>query len=100
MFTSSLQTAHKPPTSHATPVEAWPASSLDTSGVIVEELTTTAALESLQPEWDRLWSRSPRATPFQSPAWLLPWWRHVGCGQLMALAVHSCESPELVGLLL
>lgn len=31
-------------------------------------------------EWAALWERCPRATPFQHPAWLLPWWRHVWRG--------------------
>ena len=29
-----------------------------------------------------LWRRAPAATPFQSPAWLIPWWRHFGSGEL------------------
>ena len=36
-------------------------------------LTSDAELRSLEPEWADLWSRSS-ATPFQHPAWLLPWW--------------------------
>jgi len=41
----------------------------------VEEVTTSAEVEALAPAWDDLWRRAPGATPFQSPAWLLPWWR-------------------------
>ena len=33
-----------------------------------------AGLEALAPEWWELWRRCPAATPFQSRAWLLPWW--------------------------
>ena len=29
-----------------------------------------------------LWRRAPAATPFQAPAWLIPWWRHFGNGEL------------------
>ena len=29
-------------------------------------------------EWWDLWRRDPRATPFQCPAWLGPWWTHLG----------------------
>ena len=36
-------------------------------------LTNDAELHALEPEWADLWSRSS-ATPFQHPAWLLPWW--------------------------
>jgi CelD/BcsL family acetyltransferase involved in cellulose biosynthesis len=63
----------------------------------VEEATTTEALERLRPGWERLWASVPTATPFQSPAWLIPWWRHVGEGELLTLAVRDAD--ELVGLL-
>ncbi|MBV9538229.1 MAG: GNAT family N-acetyltransferase, partial [Acidisphaera sp.] len=33
-----------------------------------------AELNALVPEWDSLWRRAGMS-PFQSPAWLLPWWR-------------------------
>ena len=41
-------------------------------------LDTAAALEALVPEWDALWRRTARTTPFQSPHWLLPWWQAFG----------------------
>jgi CelD/BcsL family acetyltransferase involved in cellulose biosynthesis len=71
-------------------------SSLRTRSTSLEALTTTDALESLRAEWERLWRRA-RATPFQAPAWLLPWWKHVGCGQLASLAVRDADDGELVG---
>lgn len=71
-------------------------SSLRTRSTSPEALNTTAALESLRTEWERLWRRA-RATPFQSPAWLLPWWKHVGCGQLASLAVRDADEGELAG---
>ena len=43
-------------------------------------LDTDAALHALAPEWQALWARTPTATPFASPAWLLPWWRQFGTG--------------------
>jgi hypothetical protein len=52
-------------------------------------------LAALRPEWRALWRRCPAATPFQSPAWLLPWWRHLGGGELLAIAVRDGE--RLVG---
>jgi CelD/BcsL family acetyltransferase involved in cellulose biosynthesis len=61
-------------------------------------VTTTDALQSLQPEWERLWRAVPRATPFQSPHWLLPWWRHVGRGSLATVAVRCAAHGELVAL--
>ena len=41
-----------------------------------EIVTNAARLTALQPDWWTLWDRSPAATPFQSPAWLLAWWRN------------------------
>lgn len=64
--------------------------------VTVEEVTTTQALEDLRPEWSELWTRCPTATPFQSPAWLIPWWRHLGDGNLWTLALR-CQG-RLIGL--
>lgn len=63
----------------------------------VEEATTTEELERLQPDWLRLWAQVPSATPFQSPHWLIPWWRHIGEGELLTLAVR--DGGMLVGLL-
>ncbi len=53
-------------------------------------------LSALESQWWDLWHRSPAATPFQSPAWLLPWWRHFHPGPLMGVAVF--EDSKLVGL--
>lgn len=55
----------------------------------LEEVTSAAGLEALRPEWEALWASSPRATPFQHPAWLLAWWRHLGAGELRTLAVRG-----------
>ncbi len=41
---------------------------------------TDAALFALHDEWNALWRRTLDASPFQSPAWLLPWWRQFGTG--------------------
>ncbi len=56
----------------------------------------TGDLVRLLPEWWALWSRSERATPFQSPAWLLPWWQTFRPGDLMTVAVR--RDGLLVGL--
>lgn len=32
-------------------------------------------------EWWDLWRRDPRATPFQSPAWIEAWWAQLGGGE-------------------
>jgi CelD/BcsL family acetyltransferase involved in cellulose biosynthesis len=62
----------------------------------IEEISTAAALKALRPEWLELWNRSAAATPFQSPGWLLPWWRRFGDGELLTLALRS--RGELAGL--
>jgi CelD/BcsL family acetyltransferase involved in cellulose biosynthesis len=49
-------------------------------------------LQALAPEWARLWARCPGATPFQHPAWLVPWWECFGDQpgwRLWTLAVRS-----------
>ncbi|MFB3926860.1 MAG: GNAT family N-acetyltransferase [Syntrophales bacterium] len=62
----------------------------------VEEITTLEALEAIRPEWYALWEQCPRATPFQSPDWLLPWWRYFGKGSLWVLALR--QNGDLAGL--
>jgi CelD/BcsL family acetyltransferase involved in cellulose biosynthesis len=63
----------------------------------IEEIPTGAALEALAPAWDELWRRAPGATPFHSPAWLLPWWREIGGGELRVLAAR--RGGRVVGVL-
>jgi CelD/BcsL family acetyltransferase involved in cellulose biosynthesis len=46
--------------------------------VAVEEITSAEALEAFAAEWAELWERCPAATPFQHPAWLVPWWNCFG----------------------
>jgi CelD/BcsL family acetyltransferase involved in cellulose biosynthesis len=53
-----------------------------------EIVTDTVGLEALEPEWWELWRRMPTATPFQSPAWLIPWWRRFHPGALSTAAVR------------
>ncbi len=67
--------------------------------MIIEEVVSLEALEALRPAWGALWSRLPDATPFQSPDWLIPWWRHIGEGELMTLAFRSPEDGALAALL-
>jgi CelD/BcsL family acetyltransferase involved in cellulose biosynthesis len=62
----------------------------------IEEITTTEGLEQLRPEWSALWASCPTATPFQSPEWLIPWWRYIGEGTLWTLALR--RAGGLVGL--
>ena len=55
----------------------------------IEILTRSEQLATLRPEWHALWRRVASATPFQSPAWLLPWWRRFGNGRLRTLVVRD-----------
>ena len=59
-----------------------------------EILSDAAALEE---EWWDLWRRDQAATPFQSPAWLLPWRRHFPDGESAVLAWR--QGGRLAGLL-
>jgi CelD/BcsL family acetyltransferase involved in cellulose biosynthesis len=61
-----------------------------------EIINDRVALERIECKWWRLWSQSTSATPFQSPAWLLPWWRAFAPGDLTTIAVWS--GGELIGL--
>ncbi len=54
-------------------------------------------LEALAVDWRALWMADEKATYFQSPDWLLPWWRHFGSGELFVVASRS--GPELRALL-
>jgi CelD/BcsL family acetyltransferase involved in cellulose biosynthesis len=57
--------------------------------MILDEVVSLDALEALAPEWSQLFERCPGTTVFQSPEWLLPWWRHLGGGELIVLAVRQ-----------
>jgi CelD/BcsL family acetyltransferase involved in cellulose biosynthesis len=63
----------------------------------LERITTAGELAALAPEWQRLWASTPSATPFQSPHWLLPWWKHIARGSLATRALRTADG-ELVGL--
>lgn len=46
-------------------------------------------LEQIQREWSSFADTIPGLTPFQSPEWLLTWWRHFGSGNLHALVFRA-----------
>jgi CelD/BcsL family acetyltransferase involved in cellulose biosynthesis len=87
---------HEAPRSRAAAAQP-PAADAQASTARVEEVTTLSGLELLRLEWERLWAQSPHATPFQSPQWLLPWWKHIGRGTLATIAIRSAAG-ELVAL--
>jgi CelD/BcsL family acetyltransferase involved in cellulose biosynthesis len=65
--------------------------------VVAERIATLEDLDRMRADWHALWRRSPGATVFQSPDWLIPWWRHFAPGELISIALWDGE--DLVGLL-
>src|SRR5690349_5509849 len=63
--------------------------------LVVSEVQSLDALEALRPQWLELSRRSSDSTPFQSPAWIIPWWKYFGSDRLCVLAVNDAE--RLVG---
>ncbi len=69
-------------------------------------LRTTSELEAFQSSWNALWNEDGNSTPFQSPAWLLPWWRQFGQPGLAAVVLsrhtwpiaflpfYACHEPQ------
>jgi CelD/BcsL family acetyltransferase involved in cellulose biosynthesis len=66
------------------------------SSISWQEIRGPGMLAELEPEWSGLWQRSPSATPFQAPAWLLPWWRAFAPGDVFSLA--AWQGSRLVAL--
>ena len=60
---------------------------------MITDLTSARELRELEPEWWALWEASG-ATPFQSPAWMIAWWTHLGEGELHVITVR--DGGELV----
>jgi CelD/BcsL family acetyltransferase involved in cellulose biosynthesis len=57
----------------------------------VDEITTGADLAKLEHPWQKLWEKCSKATPFQSPAWLIPWWNEFHPGELITLVFSQEE---------
>ena len=62
----------------------------------IREINTPGELQSSRTDWLELWKRSSRATPFQSPDWLIPWWKYFANGRLCVLELRN--NSRLVGL--
>src|SRR3954465_2286394 len=60
-----------------------------------ETVQTVEHLVRLLPQWWALWDRCPSATPFQSPAWLPPWWRVFQPGELLIVTVRQDDRLAL-----
>jgi CelD/BcsL family acetyltransferase involved in cellulose biosynthesis len=55
----------------------------------VETIITIERLEAIAAPWLELHQRTTGATPFQSPHWLLPWWRAFGSDSPFVIASWS-----------
>lgn len=66
------------------------------AGLEWQLVTSPRALLELREEWAALWSRSPQATVFQHPDWVLPWCEHLFAGELFTLSLRV--GGRLVGL--
>lgn len=76
-----------------------PAPVLERPPLQTTTLDDEQALTALEPEWRALWTEDSAATPFQHPAWLLPWWKQFGPeGHLHTLVVRNATTSSLVAL--
>jgi CelD/BcsL family acetyltransferase involved in cellulose biosynthesis len=60
-----------------------------------EPLRSVEALETIRQSWRTLWRHGRTASIFQSPAWLIAWWRHFAPGELVCVVLW--REDELVG---
>lgn len=59
-----------------------------------EVITSADALSGMESAWLDLCRRTPDATPFQTPAWLLPWWRTFGSDELATIVARDGDRLE------
>jgi len=57
----------------------------------IEVITDPEKLEALSPVWFALCK-----TPFQTPMWLLPWWRHFGSNDLSVIVSRDGENIDAI----
>jgi CelD/BcsL family acetyltransferase involved in cellulose biosynthesis len=58
----------------------------------VTVIHSLAELQSIAQDWAALFLKDSRATPFQSPEWLIPWAKCFGANRLLSIAVHRGRS--------
>src|SRR5205823_101312 len=56
--------------------------------LVVVHIGDLPGLRDLAAQWWELWRGVPAATPFQSPAWLIPWYECFRPGPLCCVAVY------------
>ena len=64
----------------------------------LEVITSLPQLLALREDWSLLHARLPGSSPFQSPAWLLTWWKHFGSGELRVFTFRN-TAGELSGII-
>ncbi|MGE5353183.1 MAG: GNAT family N-acetyltransferase [Acidobacteriota bacterium] len=55
----------------------------------VREIKNIEELNELSIEWTELYEASAVSTPFQSPAWIINWWKYFGNDSLWTVAVYN-----------
>lgn len=65
--------------------------------VQLEIVDDEAGLREFRPEWGRFLEAYPAPTPFQTPEWLITWWKHFGSGRLRTLIFR--EDGQAAGVL-
>src|SRR5205823_5800478 len=60
-----------------------------------EVITDQTALEALSADWIALCQKN-RVTPFQTPMWLLPWWRNFGSNDLTVIVSRDADRVDAI----
>ncbi|MEA2417202.1 MAG: hypothetical protein QOI58_3859 [Thermoanaerobaculia bacterium] len=61
----------------------------------IEVITEIEALEAIEPAWLDL-CRKNQVTPFQTPMWLLPWWRNFGSNDLTVIVSREGDRIDAI----
>ncbi len=66
--------------------------------ISLEVVTSLPQLLAIRDDWSLLHAHLPASTPFQSPDWLLTWWKHFGSGELRVFTFRN-TAGELSGII-
>ena len=61
----------------------------------IEVITDPAALQAIEENWLALCQKT-NATPFQTPMWLLPWWRNFGSNDLSVIVSRNGDDIDAI----
>jgi CelD/BcsL family acetyltransferase involved in cellulose biosynthesis len=62
---------------------------------MTEVITDVEALQALEADWIALCQKN-QVTPFQTPMWLLPWWRNFGSNDLSVIVSRSGDGIDAI----